>query len=105
MIEEMASIKREALHNLKEELKVKQGQYVVGFNLCKRVEEDLHETAVRVKAELDVHFKMLHSTLDARKNELLADLTEQIERKGTILKTQTRLVLRSLENVNREMLL
>ena len=93
MIEEMASVKREALNNLKEELKTKQGQCVVGFNLCKKVEEDLHDTAVRMKAELDVHFKMLHSTLDARKNELLADLTEQIERKLTMLKAQTRLVL------------
>ena len=92
MIEEMTSIKREALHNLKEELKVKQGQCVVGFNLCKKVEEDLHETAVRIKAELELHFRMLHSTLDARKNKLLADLTEQIERKVAILKGQTRLV-------------
>ena len=96
MIEEMASMKREALHNLKEELKVKQGQCVVGFNLCKKVEEDLHETAVSIKAELDIHFKMLHSTLDARKNELLADLTEQVERKGAILKAQTRLAYNKL---------
>ena len=98
MIEEMASVKREALYNLKEELKIKQGQCVVGFNSCKKVEEDLHETAVRIKAELDIHFKMLHSTLDARKNELLADLTEQIERKETILKAQTRLANNKLRS-------
>ena len=93
MIEEMASVKREALHNIKEELKVKQGDCVVGFNLCSKAEEDLHETAVKIKAELDLHFRMLHATLDARKNELLADITEQIEKKVTALKTQTRLVL------------
>lgn len=96
MIEEMASVKREALHNLKEELKVKQGQYVVGFNLCKKVEEELHETAVKLKTELDEHFSMLHSKLEARKNELLADMTEQIERKVTILTAQARLAVRFL---------
>ena len=93
MIEEMASVKREALHNIKEELKVKQGHCVVGFNLCSKVEEDLHETAVRMKAELDLHFRMLHATLESRKNELLADMTEEIERKVATLKAQTKLML------------
>lgn len=91
MIEEMAAIKRETLHNLKKELKDKQEQCVVGFNLCKKVEEGLHNTAVRLKAELDEHFSMLHSTLETRKKELLADLTEQIKRKGTLVTAQTRL--------------
>jgi len=91
MIEEMASIKRETLHGLKEELKAKQGQCVVGFNLCKKVEEELHETKVRLKTELDKYFSELHETLEARKKELSESLTEKIDRKVTTLTTQTRL--------------
>ena len=93
MIEEMASIKRETLDGLKEELKAKQEQCVVGFNLCKKVEEDLHRTVVNLKTELDAHFSILHTTLEARRNELLADLTEQVERKVKTVTSQARLAL------------
>ena len=96
MIEEMASIKRETLRNLKKEMKVKQEQCVVGFNLCKKVEEELHRTAEKRRKELDEHFGILHSTLEARKKELLAELAEQIERKVTILTNQARLVVRCM---------
>lgn len=91
MIEEMASIKRETLCGLKEELKTKQGQCVVGFNLCKKAEEELLETEARLKEELDKHFSELHETLEARKKELSGSLTEKIERKVVTLTTQTRL--------------
>ena len=93
MVEEMASIKRETLRTLKQEVKVKQEQYVVGFNLCKKVEEELHRTVDKRKKELDEHFSMLHSTLEARKKELLAELVEQVERKTAVLTTQARLAV------------
>lgn len=90
MIEEMASIKREELNNLKEEMKAKQEQCVVGFNLCKREEEDLYTTEVRLKTELDKHFDILHSSLEARKKELSADLTQKIGKKVATLLAQSR---------------
>ena len=91
MIEEMASIKRETLHSLKEELKIKEEQCVVGFNLCKKVEEDLQETSTRLEDDLEKHFSRLYATLETRKKELLANLTEQIKSKMTTLTAQTRL--------------
>lgn len=93
MVEEMASIRRETLRTLKQEVKVKQEQCVVGFNLCKKVEEELNRTVDKRKKELDEHFSMLHSTLEARKKELLAELVEQVERKTAVLTTQARLAV------------
>ena len=93
MVEEMASIKRETLHTLKQEVKVKQEQCVVGFNLCKKIEEELNRTVDKRKKELDEHFSILHSTLEARKKELLAELVEQVEKKTAVLTTQARLAV------------
>ena len=45
------------------------------------------------KKELDEHFSLLHSTLEARKKELLAELVEQVERKTAVLTTQARLTV------------
>jgi len=92
LIDDIATLKRESLHGLKEELKMKQSQCVIGFNLCKKAEEDIEERKVELKFELDKHFDFLYTALEARKKQLHSDINEMTEEALEILSVQSRFV-------------
>ena len=99
LIDEMATLKREALQGLKEELNTKQTECVLGFNLCKRAEEDVSERKIKLKTELDTHFDFLYSALASRKKQLESDINEMAEQTIKVLSTQSRFVFAILPKV------
>jgi len=92
LIDDIATLKREALQGLKEELNVKQSECVVGFNLCKKAEEDITERKIKLKTELDKHFDFLYSALESRKKQLESDINETAEQTLKVLSAQSRFV-------------
>jgi len=97
LIDEIATLKREALQGLKEELNTKQTECVLGFNLCKRAEEDVAERKIKLKTELDKHFDFLYSALESRKKQLESDINEMAEQTIKVLSTQSRFVFAILQ--------